>query len=316
MNNTMPEPALLGVAATFAVVTGANDGGALLSTGLKLRGLRPVFAIGTLAVCVVAAPVLLSSAVAHTFTTRLISTAESRTPLLLGIAAAVLVVLALTQAGLPTSLTLAVIGGLTGSGLGYGVPVSLATAATVLGVGMLAPFAGGLLGYLLTRLLVLLPSRPAVSDTVIRTHRFAFGVQCVAYGVNDGQKMLAVFLIAGGAGDPSGLLLLCGCFVLGVLIGLPRVARSLGDGLFAVRPVHAVSAELAGAIAVLGSAAAGVPVSMTQSLAGGLVGAGVGQGSARIRWQGARRIWLAWLITLPASVLLAAALAAIVRVVT
>src|SRR6266508_2254206 len=286
MNNTMPEPALLGVAATFAVVTGANDGGALLSTGLKLRGLRPVSAIGTLAVCVVAAPVLLSS------------------------------VVALTQAGLPTSLTLAVIGGLTGSGLGYGVPVSLATAVTVLGVGMLAPFAGGLLGYLLTRLLVLLPSRPAVSDTVIRTHRFAFGVQCVAYGVNDGQKMLAVFLIAGGAGDPSSLLLLCGCFVLGVLIGLPRVARSLGDGLFAVRPVHAVSAELAGAIAVLGSAAAGVPVSMTQSLAGGLVGAGVGQGSARIRWQGARRIWLAWLITLPASVLLAAALAAIVRVVT
>ncbi len=261
MNNTMPEPALLGVAATFAVVTGANDGGALLSTGLKLRGLRPVSAIGTLAVCVVAAPVLLSSAVAHTFTTRLISTAESRTPLLLGIAAAVLVVLALTQAGLPTSLTLAVIGGLTGSGLGYGVPVSLATAATVLGVGMLAPFAGG-------------------------------------------------------AAYPSSLLLLCGCFVLGVLIGLPRVARSLGDGLFAVRPVHAVSAELAGAIAVLGSAAAGVPVSMTQSLAGGLVGAGVGQGSARIRWQGARRIWLAWLITLPASVLLAAALAAIVRVVT
>lgn len=317
----MADPALIGMAASFAVVTGANDGGALLSTGLKLRGIGTFAAIAALAAFVVGAPLLLSSAVAQTFTSRLVADdGHGRTALLLGIAAAVVVVTVLTATGRPTSLTLAVIGGITGGGVGYGLPVSFATAATVLAVGLAAPFVGGLIGYLLSRLLVLLPARPAVNNTITRTHRVAFALQCLAYGVNDGQKMLAVLVIAGGAGafhaGVGDLLLLAAFFVLGILLGLPRVARSLGDGLFAVRPVHAVSAEFAGAVAVLGSAAVGMPVSMTQSLAGGLVGAGVSHGSGRIRWQGARKIGLAWLVTLPATVLLAAAAAAVARVVT
>lgn len=311
------------MAATFAVVTGANDGGALLATGLKLRGLRTLSAIGTLALFILLAPLVFGSKVAQTFVSRLVTSHGSadRLPLLLGIAAAVVVVVVLTRAGLPTSLTLAVIGGITGAGLGYGLPVSLGAAGTVLAVGMAAPFVGGVLGYLISRLTEVAPSRPSVAATITRLHRVAFVLQCLAYGVNDGQKMLAVLVIATGTGASAfapglgSMALLALFFVLGVLLGLPRVAGSLGDGLMAVRPVHAVSAEFAGALSVLGSAAIGVPVSMTQSLAGGLVGAGISQGHGRIRWQAARRIWLAWLMTLPASVLVAALAALSVRVV-
>lgn len=310
----MAEPALLGVAATFALVTGANDGGALLATGLKLRGLRALSAIATLTLFVVAGPILFGSKVAQTFVSRLVTShgAGERLPLLLGIGAAVVVVAALTRAGLPTSLTLAVIGGITGVGLGYGLPVSLSAAAIVLAVGMAAPFVGAILGYLISRLTEVAPARPSVPATIARLHRVAFALQCLAYGVNDGQKMLAVLVIAMGTGATTfrpglaSMALLALFFVIGIVVGLPRVAASLGDGLMAVRPVHAVSAEFAGALSVLGSAAIGVPVSMTQSLAGGLVGAGISQGRGRIRWRAVRRIWLAWLMTLPASVLLAA----------
>lgn len=317
----MADPALIGMAAGFAVVTGANDGGALLSTGLKLRGIGTITAIAALSAFVVAAPLLLSSAVAQTFTSRLVADEGSgRTALLLGIAAAVVVITVLTATGRPTSLTLAVIGGITGAGMGYGLPVSFAAVATVLMVGLAAPFVGGLIGYLLSRFLVLLPARPNVDDTITRTHRVAFALQCLAYGVNDGQKMLAVLMIASGAGtfhaDVGEMLMLAAFFILGILLGLPRAARSLGDGLFAVRPVHAVSAEFAGAFAVLSSALVGVPVSMTQSLAGGLVGAGVSHGAGRIRWLGARKIGLAWLMTLPAAVAVAAVAAAAARMVS
>lgn len=306
--------ALLGVAAAFALVTGANDGGALLAPGLKLRGLRTLSAIGVLGAFVVVAPLFFGDRVAQMFVSRLVtSEPRGRFPLLLGIAVAVLVVAALTRAGLPTSLTLAVIGGITGAGLGAGMHVSLPGALTVLGVGMAAPFVGGVLGYALTRLTRALPRRRSASRTITRMHRLAFATQCLAYGVNDGQKMLAVLAIAAGTGSTalrpgtSSLVLLACFFVVGTVLGLPRVAASLGDRLLAVRPVNAVSAEFAGAVSVLGSAAVGVPVSMTQSLAGGLVGSGMSHGQGRIRWQAVRRIGMAWLLTLPASVLIAAA---------
>jgi len=100
--------------------------------------------------------------------------------------------------------------------------------------------------------------------------------------------------------------LLFGC---GALLGLPKAAASLGEGIVPMRPLSAVTAELSAAVAVLGSAALGFPVSMTQSVAGGLFGAGLGQGMRRVRWGQAGRIGAAWVLTLPVSVAAAAVLA-------
>ncbi|HVL99017.1 MAG TPA: inorganic phosphate transporter, partial [Egibacteraceae bacterium] len=58
-----------------------------------------------------------------------------------------------------------------------------------------------------------------------------------------------------------------------------------------------------------GSAAVGAPVSMTQSVAAALVGAGMSYGHRRVRWRAVGRLGLAWLLTLPASAALAAAVA-------
>lgn len=94
----------------------------------------------------------------------------------------------------------------------------------------------------------------------------------------------------------------CGVlFGLGALLGLPRAAASLGSGIVPLRPLDTVTAEFAAAVAVLGSAALGFPVSMTQSVAGGLFGAGLGRGARRVRWRQAGRIGVAWLVTLPLS---------------
>ncbi|NUT32734.1 MAG: inorganic phosphate transporter, partial [Hamadaea sp.] len=73
-------------------------------------------------------------------------------------------------------------------------------------------------------------------------------------------------------------------------------------GLLPARQWRLVSAELAAAAAVFGSAGVGAPVSMTQSMAAGLVGAGASQGVRRVRWQFARPVLTAWLVTLPAAV--------------
>ena len=102
-------------------------------------------------------------------------------------------------------------------------------------------------------------------------------------------------------------------FALGATLGLPRVVRTVGNGILNVRPTHAVTAEMSAALAVLGSSALGAPVSMTQAVSGGLLGAGVRESYRRIRWKVVRNLVAAWLITLPASAALGALAGIVLR---
>lgn len=69
----MSDAGLVVVAATFAVVTGVNDGGSLLATRLKVPSVRTLAAVGLLAASVAVAPILLGTRVAATLTHRLVS---------------------------------------------------------------------------------------------------------------------------------------------------------------------------------------------------------------------------------------------------
>src|SRR5680860_255807 len=319
------DQAMFGIAAAFAFATGANDGGTLLSIGLKIPGRPRLLAAGvSLTAFVVLGPLLFGTRVAETFTQSLVTSPApgSRVALMLGIVAAVVVVAVLNSLGLPTSLTLASIGGILGGGLGYGLPISWPAATHVLLVGLAAPFVGALLGYLGQRASRLSPPSGSATRAVLRLHQMAFALLCLAYSVNDGQKMLAVLALSGGTTASAGfvsatsVLVIGPLFFLGAGFGVPRIAGPLNDGILAMRPNHAVAAQFSAGIAVLGSSAIGVPVSMTQALAGGLIGSGVSRGAHRVRWSAVGRIGLAWVFTLPASFGLAAAAAFLGKVVT
>ena len=315
----MPDPvavALLGAIAVFAIANGANDGGALVAMGLKLPTFRPWQAIVVMATGLGIGPYLFGTAVATTLATRLVAFDGPRgeLALLAALLATAGVVLTLTRRGIPTSLTLAVVGGIVGAGLGSRLGVDWQLVGTVLAVAAVAPLVGTLLSWVVTRLLGLLRPSPHNTRTIRAMHVVAFLLLCLAYGANDGQKMLAVFAIGGGAtgvvaADPQRMLTIVALFAVGAVVGLPHLGGRLGAGVLAARPIHAVSAELSAAGAVLGGAALGSPVSMTQALVGGLVGTGVSDGVRRVRWRTAGGIVAAWFITLPAAVGVAAALA-------
>ncbi|WP_127935529.1 inorganic phosphate transporter [Nonomuraea polychroma] len=299
----MDAAVLIVVAGLFAVVSGVNDGGALLATGLKLPTVRPATGILALVVMVAVVP-LVTHQVARTFVTRLASFQEpgGKIATTVAVISALAVVAVLSAKGRPTSLTLAIVGGLTGAGLGWGLQVSAGSVALVLAFGLAAPAIGGLLAWALIRVL------PAMTTArrLAFLHRAGFLLQTVAYAANDGQKMLSVFMIAlGFSGAP--LLytsMVAALFALGTLYGLPKAGRTLSREIIVFRPTHGVAAELAAGVAVIGCAAVGMPVSMTQAVAGGLVGAGMAQGGRRVRWYAAVKIGTAWILTLPASALL------------
>lgn len=301
-------------AGAFAALNGANDGASLTSLGLTVRGLSPVTALTALGVAVAAVPLVFGTAVASTLTARLVvfdGTAGRRT-LLAAIVAAVVVTLALSVRGLPTSITLALIGGIGGAGVGAGLAVAWKAIALVLLAAAAAPAAGGLVALGAARLARWLPSRSGVHLRVRRAHAVAFGALCLAYGANDGQKILAVFaLVIGVSGgrveaDPLALAVGGALFVAGGVLGLRRYARTIGGGVIPARPEQAVLTEASAATVVLAMAAVGAPVSMTQSVAGGLVGAAWTTGRRRVRWRMVLRIAFAWVLTLPAAFVLAA----------
>ncbi|MGW0803586.1 anion permease [Nonomuraea sp. NPDC002799] len=303
---------LIVLACLFAVVSGINDGGALLATGLKLPSVRPAVGLLTLVVLVAVVP-LISDQVALTFATRLATFRgpDDRIAMMLAVVSSLTVVTVLSAKGRPTSLTLAVVGGVTGAGLGWGLPVSAGSVAQVLAFGLAAPIVGGLLGWVAIRLLAV----TTTTQGLRRRHWAGFLLQSIAYAANDAQKMLAVFMIMFGfsGAPPAYTSLAAVLFGLGALYGLPRAGRTLGREIIVSRPAHGVAAELGAGTAVIGCAIAGMPVSMTQAIAGGLIGAGVSQGGGRVRWYAAVKIVTAWLLTLPASALLGLGLALLVQ---
>lgn len=303
----------------FAVLNGSNDGGALLAATLKAPGIRPIVALTLLAVALATVPALLGLRVAATLAGGLVPASAGQQRLLMGLAlvAALVVVGALNLKGLPTSLTLALVGGLVGAGLGTGEQVAWGLVGITALVGAASPLLGGALALFLRSSPLLGPRRQYGPGWLHIVHWLSFALQAVAYAANDGQKMYAV-LAAGtlGAAAAGGvpawhLLAVPPLFALGAVLGVRRAARTLGGGgVLRTRPRDEVGAELSSAVVVLGSAAGGIPVSMTQAVAGSLIGAGMTKGTRRVRWRAAARLALAWVLTLPTSAALGAALGA------
>jgi PiT family inorganic phosphate transporter len=305
------------VAGLFAVVAGANDGSALLTTGLRVPGFRPHVAIGLLVAAVVVGPVVLfPTSVASTLTHQLVAFSASKAAAgsLVASAGALVVVFGLARAGLPTSLTVALVGALTGAALGAGVSVNWPTLVKILAVGLVAPGLCALVAFGAARLSWPALSAPALayrSDVTARLrrwHRATFSLQCLAYSANGGQKMLAVFALAlgGGAGRPLRDPLwqaaaLAGLFAAGVLTSFRKVASNLGRSVLAVRLRHAVVAEACSSAAVLAAGLTGTPLTLSQSVAGALVGAGSSESPRRVRWAEAARLAGAWAFTFPAA---------------
>jgi PiT family inorganic phosphate transporter len=312
---------LIAVAAMFAVATGTNDGSAILAAGLRVPGLRPVASLTILLTAVIVGPLLLfGTGVATTLAHGLVPIGRPGADqvVLVALVSAMAVVFLLAKAGLPTSLTLGLVGALTGAGLGAGLPVRVGTLTLVFVFGLLAPVVSAALVFAIAPALLRVLGGGTAVRRARRVHVAAFSLQCLAYSANGGQKMLAVFAIAAGAAatvsDPWWLALgIAVLFGIGTLTGLRRVADSLGKEVLAVHLRHVLVAEACSSAVVAAAGVVDVPLTMSQSVAGALVGAGASEARHRVRWPEAARMAGAWIVTMPASIGVAALAGAMTR---
>jgi PiT family inorganic phosphate transporter len=221
------------VAGAFALACGVNDGGALVALSLRVRLFRPLTAVLVLAALVALAPVVIGTRVAQTLTEKLVpfEGADGRTAAIVATLAALAVVFTLAKLRIPTSLSLAVIGALVGAGLAYGFSVSWRIVGLVLIAGALGPFVGAGIAAAVVTGASRLQRRFSSTKLVRGLHVVGYGAECIAYGVNDGQRMLAIFALTTAAAasidlDPRQLAAIFVLFSCGATVGMFRYVRT------------------------------------------------------------------------------------------
>jgi PiT family inorganic phosphate transporter len=229
--------------------------------------------------------------------------------------------------GLPSSSTHALVGGVTGvvvagSGAGnvaWGVSSlahgHLVGVTKVLASLLVSPVLGLAAGFLLQRLMLFLlrGARPSVNRPLRRGQWITAALLAFSYGTNDAQKgmgMITLMLLLGGLIPklqvPLWVIFACAAAIsLGTLLGGWRIVRTLGYGIYRLRPLHGLDAQASAAAVILGASAIGGPVSSTQIVSSAIAGTGAADRPRAVRWIKAGEILAAWLITLPGAALLA-----------
>jgi PiT family inorganic phosphate transporter len=138
----------------------------------------------------------------------------------------------------------------------------------------------------------------------------------LGHGSNDAQKTMGIIwllLIAAGitaqgaSAPPYWVILSCYLAIgLGTLFGGWRIVKTMGQRITKLKPVGGFCAETGGAMTLFIASGFGIPVSTTHTITGAIVGVGSSHKFSAVRWGLAGRIVWAWVITIPASALMAA----------
>jgi PiT family inorganic phosphate transporter len=222
--------------------------------------------------------------------------------------------------GIPSSSSHALIGGLVGAGVtkaGLGAVVWSGLGPTLLAI-VLSP----LMGFGLALVLVFVTtwashrSSPFAADRVFRNLQLvSASLYSLGHGGNDAQKtmgIIAVLLFSQGhLGSefyvPFWVVISCQAAMgLGTLLGGWRIVHTMGSKITRLTPMQGFCAETGGAITLFGATWLGIPVSTTHTITGSIIGVGAARRTSAVRWGVARGIVVAWVVTIPASALIAA----------
>ena len=317
-------PALIGlivVALAFDLLNGLHDTANSIATMVSTRMLRPRYAVAWAAFFNFIAFLLFGVHVARTVGVGLIATDAIDAHVIFGaLMGAISWNLITWWAGIPSSSSHALIGGLVGAG------VTKAGLASIVWPGLLTTgvfiVLSPLLGFFLALFLVLAVSwafvraNPRTVESTFQWLQFiAASAISLGHGGNDAQKtmgIIAVLLFSQGllGADfyvPFWVVITCQAAMgLGTLIGGWRIVNTVGAKITRLTPVQGCCASAAGAIMLFAATYLGIPVSTTHTVTGSVIGVGAARKLSAVRWNIATNIVIAWIVTLPASALMAA----------
>ncbi len=317
----------------FAMTNGLHDASNAIATLVATRAARPAQAIALATVFNLLGPLLVGSAVADTIGGIVtVSPAEAAAVIGSGLAAAVGWNLFTWYLGLPSSSGHALIGGLVGAALAEGGfdavrwggmdgihPVGVIGAVVALAVTPPLALAAGAGVIAAIRRIGRRATRrwngPVLGSEWVMSAALAF-----SHGANDAQKtvgVIAALLLADGRIDslsaPTWVVVVSAlALTAGTTFGGWRIIRTVGRRIYRIGKTEGLASQSASSAVIFGASLVGGPTATTQVVASSIVGVGAGRRRLHhVRWQVVREIGAAWLITIPAAALLAAAVYAV-----
>jgi PiT family inorganic phosphate transporter len=308
------------LAIAFDYVNGFHDTANAIATSVATRALAPRYAI-LMAAAFNFIGAFAGTAVAKTIGNGLVDeTTTTQVVIAAALIGAIIWNLITWQQGLPSSSSHSLIGGLIGATVVAGGTGALKLDGIlnkVLVPMLTSPILGFLIAFALMVALYWIFRSSKRKPMAVRFRRLQIlsaAFMAFAHGSNDAQKTMGVItlalLTAGVIPDftvPIWVIAVSATALsLGTAVGGWRIMHTMGQRVAKLEPVHGFAAETTSATILLATAHLGMPVSTTQVISGAIMGVGSSQGLRHVRWGVARRILVAWILTIPAAAILAA----------
>lgn len=309
-------------ALVFDFTNGFHDTANAMATTISTGALKPKTAVAMSAVLNLVGA-FLSVEVAKTISGGIIDESAGIRPevIFAGLVGAIVWNLLTWLAGLPSSSSHALFGGLIGAtvaSVGFDAVNADKVVMKVLIPAVAAPIVAGIAAWAATRLTFRLAKGRDEADTAkgYRAGQIASAaLVSLAHGTNDAQKTMGVItlaLVTGGvvaphSDPPLWVVVSAGLAIaLGTYLGGWRIIQTLGKGLADIKPAQGFAAQTGAATVILASSHIGFALSTTQVCSGSIMGSGLGRKGGVVRWSTAGRMVAAWGLTLPAAGLVAA----------
>ncbi|HAM39037.1 MAG: hypothetical protein A2474_01455 [Elusimicrobia bacterium RIFOXYC2_FULL_34_12] len=312
----------------FDFTNGFHDSANIVAMVITTRALSPEAALIIAAISEFVGAYFLGTAVAETIGKDIVDPRLLQT----GISGATVIIAALIGAiswniitwyfGLPSSSSHALIGGLIGAFiLSWGLePINWSRVLNIILIMIASPFVGLFITYIFTRITLIFSqwASPKANKVFLKLEILSSITQALAHGTNDAQKTMGVItfalIILGLYKIPANQTLLIPHWVIvscalsisiGMGIGGWRIIKTLGGKLYKIRPVHGFASQTTASLIIYLTAVFGYPISTTQVISSSVMGAGAAFRPKMIRWKVAQDMAVAWLITIPASGIIA-----------
>lgn len=321
----------------FDFLNGFHDAANAIATVVVTRTLTPLQAVLLAGTANFVGYFTFGHAIARMVSTGIINldmlpSSDAKLTLLLGaLVGAILWNIITWILGLPTSSSHALIGGMVGAGLAAVGPEIVITGSVAVVLGKLsvtgvvpimcfiviAPLLG-LIGAMAFTILIfhLFQKMPHYHSAKLFKYLQLISASwySVGHGTNDAQKMMGVISLALLCGGMSHNLeiqpwvaLLCYVSIgLGTMCGGWRIVKTMGTKITKLHATEGFCAESAAALVLMGTAHYGIPVSTTHVISGSIMGVGAVENFKAVHWATARKIVLAWVMTMPLTAICAA----------
>ncbi len=326
---------VIGAAFVFLLTNGLNDASSVVATMIGCGAAQPLHAVAFAGVLELLGAIFGGSAVAYTIA-KMINVEPGRMLLLLllvALAAATAWNVFTWQVGLPSSSTHSLVGGLIGAVWAASGPENIVWGVKELTEGRLtgiimvviglvvSPLVGFAVAFVMQTLMEGLLKNANFAATnrwLKRLQWLVVGTLAYSHGANDTQKIMGVVILAlmaagqtaaGSYDIPTWLRLTVAVIMfVGILCGGWSIMKTLGRGIFQLRPIHSYDSMFASSTSLLAATAFGAPVSTTHMVVGSIIGVGAADEHKMVNWRTGQTMVVAWCATIPASALLAAAL--------